>query len=388
MVGGGFVIPQVISPGTGPVGQMNWNNTAMGAVLPTASAMVTIPGGQTAAPFSIDIPIGQMTYGNHTATTAGGRYATPVLVQVPLFPFAPALFGVSTNIGQSFPGDVRTFMNATTTQTFGGPAHLEAGGRPGAATVTICAGNIVPDPIPATWTGSCSGFTPLTSMGFPGTALAPALARYTRTENQFGGALTQRQVERLGTMGSATWLGRINFNNFVAPYTAADMANTALVKVYPTLPQNLVEPVVWGANFGQIIQRAGAVPGNLVSALLTPAGRPQNAATVMVAPSGTGMGLVQTSTSWGGPVTTGMVTVQVIPPMGLPSTWTETGHDQRTAGGEGYISLVSGSISSRTISGPGTQRTMVTMLLPEPAMAAGLLVGIGALAAAARRRSA
>ena len=157
MVGGGFVIPQVVSPGTGPVGQMSWMNTAMGAILPTPSAMVTVPSGQTAAPFSIDIPIGQMTYGSAPSTTTGGRFATPVLVQVPLFPFAPALFGVSTNIGQSFPGDVRTFMNGTTTQTLGGPAHLEASGRPGAATLTICPGNIVPDPIPATWTGSGSG---------------------------------------------------------------------------------------------------------------------------------------------------------------------------------------------------------------------------------------
>jgi hypothetical protein len=219
--------------------------------------------------------------------------------------------------------------------------------------------------------------------------------RYTKTANQFGGAASQRQVKRTDTMTDNNWLGRINFNNFIAPYTAVQMAMTSVRKVYPTLPQNLIEPAVWGAPFGAVAQRLGAVPGNLVSALLTMNGKPQDTATVMITTNtvgmggpGTGMGFVQTSTSWGGPMTTGMVTVQVIPldTNVLPSTWTETGSDNRDSGGNGYISLVSGNVAARNLSGPGTGRTMWTLQVPEPAMAFGLFAGVAALAGLSRRR--
>ncbi len=402
MVGGGFIIPQVstVQPFTGPVGQMGFGNTAMGAIRPKIGAAATVMSGQMTGPTmprSIDIPIGQLTYGS-APVSGSGYYATPTLVQVPLNGFVAVLFGVSTNIGQSFPGDVRHLPASVpismASTIIGGPAHFEKGGRPGAATVTGCAGHIVPDPIPGTWQGGCATFTPLTASGATGVQVAPALMRYTKTANQFGGAASQRQVRRDDPLTSNNWLGRINFNNFIAPYTAVDMAMTSVRKVYPTLPQNLIEPAVWGAPFGAVAQRLGAVPGNMVSALLTMNGKPQNTATVMIttnpAPTGpgTGMGLVQTSTSWGGPMTTGMVTVQVIPTDTnvLPSTWTETGSDNRDSGGNGYISLVSGNVSSRNLSGPGTGRTMWTLQVPEPAMAFGLFAGVAALAGLSRRR--
>jgi hypothetical protein len=403
MVGGGFIIPQVptVQPFTGPVGQMGFGNTAMGAIRPKIGAAATVAPGQMTGPTmprSIDIPIGQLTYGS-APSNIPGYYTTPVLVQVPLNGFVAILMGVSTNIGQSFPGDVRHLPSSVpismAATIIGGPAHFEKGGRPGAATLTGCAGHIVPDPIPGTWTGSCATFTPLTALGATGVQIAPALMRYTKTANQFGGAASQRQVKRTDTMTDNNWLGRINFNNFIAPYTAADMAMTSVRKVYPTLPQNLIEPAVWGAPFGAVAQRLGAVPGNLVSALLTMNGKPQDTATVMITTNtagmggpGTGMGFVQTSTSWGGPMTTGMVTVQVIPldTNVLPSTWTETGSDNRDSGGNGYISLVSGNVAARNLSGPGTGRTMWTLQVPEPAMAFGLFAGVAALAGLSRRR--
>jgi hypothetical protein len=360
-----------------------------------------VPPGQVtgpATPRSFTIPIGQLTYGSAPAP-APGYYTTPILVQVPLNNFVPVLFGVSTNIGQSFPGDVRWLPSSVpqsqASTVIGGPAVLKGGGRSGAPTVTACAGAVVPDPIPGTWTGGCTGFTPLTVSGGTGVQVAPALMRYTKTSNQFGGPGSQRQVKRDATSTSNNWLGRINFNNFIAPYTAADMAMTSIKKVYPTLPQNLVEPVAWGAGFGVVVQRLGANPGNMVSALLTMNGKPQNTATVMITnnpPSlggpGTGMGLVQTTTSWGGPLTTGMVTVQVIPPASVapPSTWAVTGSDHRDSQGNGYVSLVSGSVSSRNISGPGTQRTMLTLQVPEPATGLALVPGLIALAVFSRRR--
>jgi len=411
MVGGGFIIPQVstVSPGTAPTGQMHGTtNPANGAIRPRLGGAphIDVPLSQVTGPStprSFTIPIGQLTYGS-APSAAPGYYTAPVLVQVPLNGFVAALMGVSTNIGQSFPGDVRWLPSSKTSSmapgvqtVIGGPAVLKKGGRPGAATLTSCAGAIVPLSIPGTWQGGCVGFTPTTggSSMMTGTQVAPALMRYTKTSNQFGGAGSQRQVKRTATStASNNWLGRINFNNFIAPYTAADMAMTSVKKVYPTLPQNLVEPVVWGAPFGAVVQRLGAAPGNMVSALLTMNGKPQNTTTVMITNNGTptgpgtGMGLVQTSTSWGGPLTTGMVTVQVIPTDTnvLPSTWAVTGSSHRDSAGNGYISLVSGSVSARNLSGPGTSRTMLTLAVPEPAMAFGLIAGVLALAGLSRRR--
>ena len=70
-----------------------------------------------------------------------------------------------------------------------------------------------------------------------------------------------------------------------------------------------------------------------------------------------------------------------------PSTWTNTGQDARNVAGEGMVSMVSGSIAARTLSGPGTQRTMLTLQVPEPSMALGLFAGVAALVGVSRRRN-
>jgi hypothetical protein len=441
MVGGGFIIPQIpsVSPFAAPTGQMGFSNTAMGGILPVlgGSPKIVVPSGQVTGPStprSFTLPIGQLSYGSAPSNQPGtfptaGYYTTPILVQVPIFGAVPVLFGVSTNIGQSFPGDVRFLPTKTPTsmgnftdtltindsrvQTIiGGPGKFKAGGRSGASTVTNCAGAIVPDPIPGTWTGGCVGFTPTTggSSMATGTQVVPALMRYTKTSNQFGGPASQRQVRRDATSTTNNWLGRINFNNFIAPYTKVQMDYTITAdptsmsltpptarKVYPTLPQNLIEPAAWGAGFGVVVQRLGAtsLQGDLVSALLTFNGVPQNTSTVMITQNnpgaggpGTGMGLVQTSTTWGGPLTTGMLTVQLLPSgtSPPPELWIVTGSDHRDSQGNGYVSLVSGSVSARSASGPGTQRTFLTLQVPEPAMAFGLVAGVIALAGLSRRR--
>jgi hypothetical protein len=386
---------------------MGFGNTARGAILPITGATATINKEDgTAPPFSIDVQIGQLTYGSHPTTVApkAGYYTTPILVQVPLNNFVAVLMGVSTRNGQSFPGDFRTSPTSLTwmhpdATRLGGPMHLEAGGREGAATLTYCAGAFVPPMIPGTWTGGCTGFgTPTqseNSMGEGAAQVVNAEVRYTATAGQFqfGGEGTQRQVKRTG--GTNDWIGRINFNRFIDAYDREAMALTSIKKFYPTLPQNLVEPVVWGAKFGAVVQRKAIVPGNMVSAFLTLNGAPQDVNTVMITQlgtptgPGTGMGLAQTSTSWGGPLTTGMVTVQLIltGPDALPSTYSNTGNDQRTVGGQGMVSLVSGSLASRNISGPGTSRTLLTLQLPEPSMALGLIAGVALLVGVSRRRN-
>jgi hypothetical protein len=184
------------------------------------------------------------------------------------------------------------------------------------------------------------------------------------------------------------WLGKINFNDFINPINQAQLSQTSLIKVFPTLPQNLVETVAWGGPFRALIVRVPPAPGDRVSGFLTISGAAQvGPTTQMVTPAGTGMGLAQTSTTWGAPWTTGQVQVKWIAG-GLPFTFTHTGNDQRGPGGNGSLSLVTGSMAARNVSGPGANRQFVTLNLPEPSLGLGLFAGLGALAALARRRKA
>jgi hypothetical protein len=366
---------------------------------------------------------------------------------VPLFLFAPTFLGVSTNIGQSFPGRAVAYPTESPpslqTQTIGGPVLLKQNGRGGAQNLTHCAGAIVPDPITANWQGGCIGFTPSTSLGGTGVQVTPALVKYVGTANQFGGPATQRQVRREGTKtnpnlgGAATipWLGRINFNR-PAPnsYTVSDWlvhnptptsatgsrtqipGTRPTVKTYETQPQDLIEVAAWGADFGVVVQRLGGAAGDIVQGRIKTNGSPFDTATQVIrtdnccqkyvlpertiptptfpgpgANDGTGLGRQATSTTWAGPLTTGQVIVQAFAAGGtVPlSTWTNTGQDQRTVSGQGMVNLVSGSMSKRTSAGfssAGTERTMLTLQLPEPSMALGLIAGVTALVGVSRRR--
>jgi hypothetical protein len=418
VVGGGFIIPQltIFASQSGPINgkPLTFGNTAMGFILPTPSAEVTIVARPTPAnpmstsPQPFNVPLGQMTYGDATVVTPlfnqpvmGARHSTPFLVQVPLYP-APshALFGVSTNIGQSFPGVTATYMNGALTENFGGPAEFRKNGRPGMPVINHCAGGYVPPaPIPPTWDGGCFMSTPLNSVGNPLPKIAPVTIKYSRTANQFGGRASQKQIKRTSQAGvppiGNNWLGRIRFNRFApAPYTSVEMLDSVNPKSYPTLEQGLVEPAAWGDNFGKLLRRIGAVvpPGDLVTGRVTPAGRPVNILTQVLKPGGTSAGAgAQTSTTWGGPMTTGQVIVNA-KNVGLSSTiFTRTGSDQRTVGGMGQVSMVSGTASLRTSPPPfppqgGQEQTMLTIKLPEPSMALGLIAGASLLAGVSRRR--
>lgn len=385
-------IPYTI-PLTPPSGKMSYFNSARGAIVATPSAMVTVPSNQTGLPnndygnpaYSFDIPASQLTWGQ----------GSPPLVKVPLFPVpgaGPTLLGLTTQESQAWPGPVATLPEARMQTPQGGTAtslggtvmvgsvNFAAGGRSGAATVTYCVG--APGPVTPAWTGSCVGFTPLTTGGLTGAQEVPASVRFIATANQFGGPAYQRQ--RM----TPNWLGKINFNDFVDPITQADLSQTSVKKQFPTLPQNLVETVAWGAPFRALVARTPMAPGDKVSGFLTISGAALVGPTTQtVTPLGTGMGLAQTSTTWGAPWTTGQIQVKWVAG-GLPFTFTHTGNDQRGPGGNGSLSLVTGSMADRSISGPGANRQFVTLNLPEPSLGLGLFAGLGALAALARRRKA
>jgi hypothetical protein len=472
VIGGGFIIPQLTPlaglpnvssiPGLSfldtviaPTGQqLGFGHTANGFVIPKAGVDATIGG---TAPFSIMMQPGLLTYGDAPATVLSrqncvicepwGQYATPKLVQVPLFLFAPTFLGLSTNIGQSFPGievgyptglptmDAPTSITGPrTTQRIGGPVTLKKNGRLGAQNLTFCAGAEVPDPVTDLWEGGCIGFTPTTTNGGLGAQVTPALVKYVGTVNQFGGAATQRQVRREGTktnpnLGGAPtnkWLGIIRFNRAPpASYTISEwlVPNptwTSLAtpdipqeipgtpptpKTYATQQQGLIEVAAWGADFGVKVQRKGADPGDLVQGIVKTDGGPLNTSTQVIkttmcctsngpggfSATGTGKGVAATSTTWGAPMTTGQIVVQRISGMATQafSTFTNTGNDQRTVGGQGMVNLVSGQISIRTSQGTsesGFERSMLTIQLPEPSMALGLMAGVTALVGVSRRR--
>jgi hypothetical protein len=371
---------------------MSYFNSASGAIVATPAAAVTVPTGQSPPnndygnpAYSINIPASQLTWGQ----------GNPPLVKVPLFPVVGGvLLGLTTQESQAWPGPVATLPEAPvqtsgggTGTTLGGTVMVgsvnwAAGGRSGAPTVTYCAG--APGPVTAAWTGSCTGFgTPLTTGGLTGAQQVSGTLRFIATSNQFGGPAYQRQ--RM----TPNWLGKINFNDFVNPINQTQLSATSLIKVFPTLPQNLIETVAWGAPFRALNQRVAVAPGNRVSGFLTKSGAAQvGPTTQMVTAAGTGMGLAQTSTTWGAPFTTGQVQVKWIDLTNPPWTFTHTGNDQRGPGGNGALSLVTGSLAARNLSGPGANRHFVTLNLPEPSLGLGLFAGFGALAALARRRKA
>jgi hypothetical protein len=90
----------------------------------------------------------------------------------------------------------------------------------------------------------------------------------------------------------------------------------------------------------------------------------------------------QAATSWGFPGTTGKLTISVTQNQDAPTvleTFTRTGGDNRTAGGEGIVVLVSGAVSSRSISGPNGNRGWATYNVPEPSVIFAASAGMFAL---------
>jgi len=112
--------------------------------------------------------------------------------------------------------------------------------------------------------------------------------------------------------------------------------------------------------------------------------------------AGLGGGLANPATSYGGPWTTGVLTVSQPAALGSAELFVLSGSDARV-NGVGSISLVSGSVSDRGVSGPNANRgwlniqlgvaEIVTPSMSGPGLAAvfGLLALAGGYAIWRRR---
>ena len=315
-----------------------------GIVAATTSAQVTLPAG---------VP------GNRSLTIQPGAltYDGPE-VRVAVFDVSPDKFSIRTNLDYSWPNNVL------------GPAALYSGGRTGPPVVTWCAGSGAPT---TTFNPGCLGPN-TTGSGSP--TLTNGLVRYTATRNQFGG------VARARVLGSA-----MAYFNVAALSEAQLPCNGAgcLIGIADRVP--LSAPAA-GGSFGAIggpdtyVNPTGvftASIGSLGSILAT--GMAVTSAGVPIPFVG------ETVTSWGMPFTTGMLTISVTQNFGTtPEIFIRTGTDGRDANGDGVVSMVGGSLSARSLSGPSAGRAWLTIAVPEAPVLGLSLAGLVAIASAHHAR--
>ena len=237
---------------------------------------------------------------------------------------AGQLFQVQTSIGFSFPGP-------------GLGGAFEAGGRTGAATVTFCAGQVVtPAGNPA-----CAG------PGAPGNVVN-GLMRYTKTAAQFGGP-AQNAVS--GTANVAIGTASPPCTNCVALFARANPAPAGAE----------------GAPFGFFNVLPASTPSPSGLAIVN--ANANGTITAVISPS-LGPGLANPGTSFGGPWTTGMLTVSVTAHSGLiTEVFIFSGMDSRIDG-VGSISLVSGAVGTRSLHGPNAHRGWLNLTVGAPAVPA------------------
>jgi hypothetical protein len=89
--------------------------------------------------------------------------------------------------------------------------------------------------------------------------------------------------------------------------------------------------------------------------------------------------LTNMATSVGFPWTTGKITLSQTGALGVYEKFTITGKDSRTAMGAGTISLVSGALSNRKLSGPNANKSWARYTLPEPGAALGAAAALAIL---------
>jgi hypothetical protein len=347
-IGDGLPVP--ISNEPAQSGPVEWGHEGGVLATPVATIMQQSPvlGTPATAPRSLMLAPGAFTH-------AGPQQSHPV------YGANPVLFSVRTNLVISNPNP-----NFPT-------ASFLAGGRSGPAIVSWCAGS--PSPTAAANPGCLAPST--TAGGLP--PLTNGLVRYTATRNQFGGAAFSRVV------GTA----QVFFN-------VLGLAKASLPCAGPgcTVGVSIVNPGstgVVGAPFGASVANPLFVtPTGIYTASIG-----ANGTVVLGAPVTNGFGANipftgQPATSWGFPLTTGRLTISVTQNVGSgPETFIRTGGDHRAVDGEGVVTMVAGSVSARSISGPNGNRGWATIYVPEPVRvecAAAAILTLFGLSQWSRRR--
>ncbi|MGH0030251.1 MAG: hypothetical protein ACQGVC_10700 [Myxococcota bacterium] len=314
-----------------------------------------IPITGAAAPNGRVLPAGAMTVmqtaakpGPKKLTLAPGAMTAPGnFIVIPVFLANSKVFQVATAIPIQFPASMGPAA---------GSAVFSAGGRTGGMTETYCPG---------------SGAVPPFACASPAAGTINGLMRYTATKNQFGGPA------RANAGGSADVAVK---GGSPAPCTAgvggsvnpACVAAMALATPSPTGAQ--------GAPFGVVIGTAGSAPSpGVIFITVTAAGAITGTGgfTPMSSP-----GLPNPATSYGAPWTTGMLTVSVTANAGpTPEIFIMSGSDARAVNGRGALSLVSGSVSARTLTGPNANRGWLNLQIGPPVGAHVPVMPIAGLAA-------
>jgi len=288
-----------------------------------------------------------------TITLQPGQFTHPgTPMAIPVFGANNNIFQVNTAIPVQFPAP--------------GPAAVFApSGRTGANTVTFCAGQTV------------------TAMGNPG-CIGPAvgnavgvngLMKYTRTAGQLGGPGSARLTGTAGLYLNGNGLTSGNLPCNSGTQTACQVV---LGKATPAGTAGQ------GLPFGATVGTPGSAPNpGKFNASIAGNGLVLSFTTV-----GVGAGATNKATSYGGPWTAGTLTVSVTANAGAPEVFVLTGSDVRQGTGQGSVSLVSGSVSNRQVTGPNANRGWLNMSIKPPfgvvpAMTTpGLAAAIGLLALA------
>ena len=219
---------------------------------------------------------------------------------------------------------------------------------------------------------------------------AGATAFYSGSTNRFGGP-SQTRIAALSKVG--VWINPGAMLPCKHP-TFGGANGSCLAPLVPAYPAAI-------AAAGGAMTKAGKVTaGTLVS---TPGGPPAMSPGVVLLSIPNTTGLIakqavakQTGTltnmaiSVGFPWTTGQVKLSGVGALNAKEVFTITGKDSRTAMGAGTISLVSGALSSRKLSGSNSNKSWARYTLPEPGAALGAaaaLTVLGICHGLVRRRS-
>jgi hypothetical protein len=264
-------------------------------------------------------------------------------------------------------------------------AMFSAGGRTGPAVVSWCPGF----PVPGTATNpGCVNAT----LGTP----MKGRLKYTATANQFGGTSRVR-IGAAGTQGGASVVNIVG--GAAAPCThtrlgglqpscLAAFSQVVLSETLHTAPTTgaatFMTPglAVAGGPFGVFDSDAGNA-GPIHPVKVTAGGK-----VVSVAPTVIAQLPANSVQTWGGPVTTGTVTVEAPQAAGGGETFKLQGGDDRIDG-VGSISLVSGGLSKRFLSGDNANRSWLNYQVgllegvSVPSISNGGLVLLGLLMVAA-----